>query len=273
MYRLNVSFGNDAAAKIIALCPKDAPEYGLPNWLSFESIRGQEDAHSPFGKALSRVLEEHHVRVRNAYAPKIHPLSARIVERELLRPIRLGNDGIVLYRNSDIPASGVSLASCGEAFVMSTTDCFIIIAAGGNGQKRRMIVSCAEFDSLVDCGLIQGKRTRRCQSVVDAVIKTFRKQGVPAEEISMRVALAPTETFTYHLDEKSGLALFGFIKTRCENGCARNGNIIIADPGNIAVAQARMLGVRDVEAIYPLNKHGALGGRCQTKIIIVKPRW
>ncbi len=121
-------------------------------------------------------------KVKKIYAPSVAAHSARIVgAKELTTRIELGQ-GIVLYRNKDLPSDGVPI-QVGEGWIMSGGGCPVLIATG----RGICIPMHASRESLIDLKRIEtGESSRQHESVIHATAAYFKERGINLGEVVLR---------------------------------------------------------------------------------------
>jgi len=258
-------------ARIWVWCPNE--KHG--NW-GLKPLQTQHDAdkNQELVKQLYGALKK--MGVHKAYAPNVAPASAAIIEIDALtEQIDLGTD-IVLHRNSSVPADGIFLKK-GDAFMMSSAGCPIIIATGG-GQ---MIVAHAGRDSLIDRGVLMREPTRTHLSIVYAIAEAFIKQGIRPNEIEMQMLFSiPAKMFkhdlNHHLYGEQNHQLAAFMSTWCPDGATRENGSIFLNLEKIFLKQAQMIGVRKAFATHSLSQFPVMAhthdkkGRDRRNLLMVK---
>ncbi|OGG92917.1 hypothetical protein A2609_03565 [Candidatus Kaiserbacteria bacterium RIFOXYD1_FULL_47_14] len=237
-------------ARIGVWCPNEKHW----NW-GLKPLQTQHDANKnqELVKQLYDALRK--MGVHKAYAPNVASSSAIIIDGgELKEQIDLGT-GVRLHRNSTVPADGIFLKK-GQAFVMSSAGCPVIIATASN----HMIVAHAGRDSLIDPGVLMREPTRTHLSVVYAIVKAF---GVRPSEIEMRMLFSiPEKAFRHDVNHwmygEQNRRLAAFIGTWCPDGVSKENGSIFLNLEKIFLAQARMIGVQNATATHSLNQFPAM---------------
>jgi hypothetical protein len=216
------------------------------------------------------------MKAHKCYAPNVAAFSAHIVNKNTpKKAIHVGNK-VTIYRDKAVLADGVFVPK-GHAFIMSAAGCPIIIATGGD----RMIVAHAGRDSLIDRGAVMGNPSRVRMSVVDSIVEAFRKRGVPARRVSMRMILSiPTRMFKHKFRDNGhgefNQALCELVANKWPSGVILHGKSGLIDLENIFLEQAAQLGISDVQASHSLDEFPALAhtrdgkGHSRRNLIIIR---
>ena len=234
--------------------PKDAETYQLRSWslspLQKQCPPGTEREWGRLATGVGDALRS--LGVPTAYAPRVGPASAKIVETNRLEEcIRLEN--VRLFRQHDLDADGVFLDE-EEAFVMSAAGCPVIIASGGG----HFVVAHAARDSLIDRLFINGVRSRLFTSVVDNIVLSFLARGVLPLQISMAMffSIAPKRfehSPTHPIHGAYNRALIAIADSLWPKSILRDNECTYLDLEQVFVAQAHGAGVRKVWVEYTLD--------------------
>ena len=273
MYKFRAGVGS-TRAEVIALSPRDAHEIGVGNW-SLKDLHHSEDI--PANKSLVGALRTFLLDfgITRAYAPNVAASSGRVVpSAKLINQIPLA-EGVLLKRNKELPADGISLRP-EQAFVMSAAGCPVILASAG----KHMIVAHAGRDSLIDRGAVTGGPSRPYVSIVDAIVEAFRQGGHAPEKIHMLMMLAiPPDRFVHSkTDPVHGTynrALIAFAR-RWEGAITSHSGRVCLDLERVFLEQARQAGVQHAHAEYRLDGYPSLAhtrdgrGSHHRNLVIVK---
>ncbi len=250
MYTFRAGVGS-TRAKIIALGPQDAHMVGVGNW-SLKGLQRSEDI--PANKSLVGALRTFLLDfgITRAYAPNVAASSGRVVpSAKLTNQIPLSG-GVLLKRNKELPADGISLRP-EQAFVMSAAGCPVILASAG----KHMIVAHAGRDSLIDRGAVTGNPSRPHASIVDAIAEEFRQGGQAPEKVHMLMMFAiPPDRFVHSETDpvygKSNRALLAFAK-RWDSAVTSYNGLACLDLERVFLEQTRQAGVQHAYAICRLD--------------------
>lgn len=252
MYALELPVGTEDAT-VAVFSPDDAENNGLASW-SLKHL--QRPADMSRCHLLARKLAENlrELDISSAFAPHVAAASGRIVTtKDLSGKIPLGK--VHLHRNPNLPADGVLLGK-GEAFVMSSSGCPVILATAGND----FVVAHAGRDSLIDRGAVMRKPTRKHVSVVNAIIEKLRERGAASSEIVMVLLFSiPAKEFQHSENHpqygKFNRALTDYVDARWPCGVFRKDDETYLDLEQVFVEQARQDGIRQCWAGHSLSKY------------------
>lgn len=236
--------------------PEDAAKQGIPNWSLKHLQRDRDKQHCHLlVKGISQKMRE--LGINDAFAPHVAAASGHIVNTaDLTNRIRLKRSN--LHRNPGLPADGVFLDT-GNAFMMSSSGCPIIMASAGN----EFIAAHAGRDSLIDRGAVMGTPIRRHISVVDTIVEKFERRGALPRDIVMVMLFAiPAEAFVHHENHPQygpfNRALADFVGTHWHGGVFQKQKQIFLDLEKVFVEQALQQGVRQVWAAHSLLKYPSM---------------
>ncbi len=243
-------------ATIAIFGPKDAREHYLGSWslspLQKNCAPDAKGEHERLTHGVGRTLRS--LGVQTAYAPRVGPASAKIVESwQLQECIPLGN--VKLFRQHNLDADGVFLDE-GEAFVMSAAGCPVIIASGG----EHFVAAHAARDSLIDRLFISGMRSRAFVSIVDFIVNRFRARDISPRDISMVMlfSIAP-ENFehspTHPTHGTYNRALIAIADSQWPGSIIRRNGSTYLNLEQVFVSQAHTAGVRKVWVEHTLDSH------------------
>lgn len=233
----------------------------LSNW-SLKDLQLPADVgfNKPLIGAISDVFTK--LNITHAWAPSVASANAMIIDhKDLMYGISLKGNKI-LYRNPNVPADGIFLEH-GEAFVMSSAGCPLIVATAGN----EMIAAHAGIHSLMDKSMYTNQAPRRHKSVVFAIIEAMLRSvdNLELKDIKMWVLFSiPASVFTYHFGSsqygKRNRLFIDVIKEeypecvieKQHNNCAQ------IDLETLIMMQATQKGVTNVFISDSLSEHPGL---------------
>lgn len=118
------------------------------------------------------------------YAPTPTKANAEIIEPTALKLSFVLGNGVVMFRNPAKPADGTLLRQPGDACIYSAGGCGFIAAT----MDDYLVVAHAARESLMDKQrVLTGQSSRHHESVVDAIVDTFRDLGYEQFEIAARL--------------------------------------------------------------------------------------
>ncbi len=132
------------------------------------------------------------------FAPTPTKANGEIIEPTALKHhFRLGN-GVIMFRNPEVPADGTFLRSPGDAGIFSAGGCGVIVAT----MDDHLVLAHAARESLIDKPrVITGQSSRHHESVVDAIVSSFCEMGyeqhqiAPALKVWMLYFIKPRDFF------------------------------------------------------------------------------
>lgn len=171
--------------------------FGGINW-SLAQLKGPEG--EAFAEILGTVLEA--VGTKRVYAPSPVTFNGTMITPRVLRTIiPLGKDGLLMYRNPEVPADGTALALSGDTGVFSAGGCCVIVVACG----EHLLFAHAGRDCVLPRQVILGEEAGRShESIVDSMMQMLRRYGVNPNEARVWVfwSIRPEE-FAHRFDNET----------------------------------------------------------------------